>query len=89
MYLHALDLTHAMGSGDALFLVVGLTWGSQITTTEAAWMLRPTPPAWICETRTAPPLARVNYSSTTDWRACAGTEPVRGPKTRPGRSEAT
>ena len=34
--------------------VVGLSWGSQITTTEAAWMLSPTPPATICDDQHGP-----------------------------------
>ena len=64
--------------------VVGLSCGSQMTTTDAAWMLRPTPPATICETSTAPCPAAENWSTMT-CRAAAGTEPVSGPKTWPGQ----
>ena len=42
--------------------VVGLSCGSQITTTDAAWMFSPTPPATICATSTAPWPAAENSS---------------------------
>src|SRR5690606_17150783 len=63
---------------------VGFTCGSQRITTEAAWRLRPTPPAWICASRTAWPGRAVN-SSTTSWRRAGGTLPDSGPCT-PGPS---
>ncbi len=51
-------------------------------------MLRPTPPATIWATRTAPRGASEN-SSTIAWRLAAGTDPVSGPNTLPGRIRAT
>ena len=69
--------------------VVGLSCGSQMTTTDAAWMFRPTPPAtiWRHEHRTLAG-GREVVDHLPAARA-AGTDPVSGPKTRPGQAAAT
>ena len=54
MDLNRLQLSHRCARAMACHSVVGLSCGSQITTTDAAWMLSPTPPATIWATRTAP-----------------------------------
>ncbi|RKT75099.1 hypothetical protein DFJ66_8477 [Saccharothrix variisporea] len=68
--------------------VVGLSWGSEITTTDAYWMSRPTPPASIWATSTAPCRAAEN-ASTVSCRLVAGTDPDSGPNTGPGSDRAT
>ena len=55
--------------------VEGFYWGSSRSTTDAAWMLSPTPPAWICARRSACPscCAKESHSSS---RFSEATEPV-------------
>src|SRR3984957_2781536 len=60
--------------------LAGVSCGSAMIITDAAWMFRPTPPAWIWETSTAGPLAFVS-SSTIAWRSAGGMPPVSGPMT--------